>query len=60
MQEKFKNRFKNFILILSVYFIWIVIFTELVSKHDSDVVPYYAIPFTILSIYIWNNVYKNK
>lgn len=56
MKEKTKNFFKKLILILSVYFSWLIILYD----PYSDSLPFQPIPFTILTIYIWNSLHKNK
>jgi hypothetical protein len=61
MKEKLKSWFKNIILILSVYFSWIV-FLPTPNTIYSDSAPSFvsSIPLTILTIYIWNSLHKNK
>ena len=59
MKEKIKNFSKNIVLLLSVYFVWAIVLDELTSAYLDDAY-LYAIPFTILSIFIWNKLDQNN
>lgn len=47
--------FKTLVLILSLNFVWAVIIDESFLEESF----YTAIPFTILTIYVWNRLNKN-
>jgi hypothetical protein len=55
--KKTLNTIKSIIIVLSVYFAWLIIISP---PEYSDTAPIQPIPFTILSIYIWNRLFKNK
>ncbi len=49
---------KKIILVVSVYFIWTVILKDPQDYNDYNTL--YAIPFTIISIYIWKILNKKN
>jgi hypothetical protein len=56
--KKYLNWIKKIILILSIYFVWLVI----IDGNDyGDPELFSPIPFTIITVYVWNKfIAKNK
>ena len=50
---------KNVVLLICVYFIWIMILGEFLSDYGDDEI-FYAIPATILSIWIYKDQTRSK
>lgn len=49
--------FKIFIIIVSVYFIWMIIINE---REYSDTKLLTPIPFTIITVYVWRRFMARK
>ncbi len=47
---------KRLIILLSVYFFWL---TLIYPIEYTDMAALQAVPFTILSLYMWKRLYKN-
>lgn len=48
---------KKIVLIISVYAVWNILLSSFIY-HYSDDEMFAAIPFTILTIYVWDNLRK--
>jgi len=50
---------KNIVLLICVYFIWVMILGEFLSGYGDEEM-FYAIPATILSIWIYKDQARSK
>lgn len=56
--REYSQQLKNLCLIISVYAIWVVLMTKFLKSNEDG--PFAAIPFTIVSIYVWRKFFDKK